>query len=43
MEQGKNLVVVGEDIFAKKDTIRQNGFRWDSVNKVWYIPLREAA
>ena len=43
MQQGDSLVVVGEDIFAKKDTIRQNGFRWDSVNKVWYIPLREAA
>ena len=43
MQQGDSLIVVGEDIFAKKDTIRQNGFRWDSVNKVWYIPLREAA
>ena len=42
MEQGDNLVVVGEDIFSKKDTIRQNGFRWDGVNKVWYIPFREA-
>ena len=43
MQQGDSLVVVGEDIFAKKDTIRQNGFRWDGINKVWYIPPREAA
>jgi len=43
MQQGENLVVVGDGIFEKKDTIRQNGFRWDGANKVWYIPLREAA
>jgi len=43
MQQGENLIVVGEGIFEKKDTIRQNGFRWDGINKVWYIPLREAA
>jgi len=43
MQQGDNLVVVGDGIFEKKDTIRQNGFRWDGANKVWYIPLREAA
>jgi len=43
MQQGENLIVVGDGIFEKKDTIRQNGFRWDSANKVWYIPLREAA
>lgn len=43
MQQGENLVVVGDGIFEKKDTIRQNGFRWDGANKVWYMPLREAA
>jgi DNA repair and recombination protein RAD52 len=43
MQQGDNLIVVGDGIFEKKDTIRQNGFRWDSTNKVWYMPLREAA
>ena len=43
MQQGDNLVVVGDGIFEKKDTIRQNGFRWDGVNKIWYMPLRVAA
>ena len=43
MEQGNNLIVVGDGIFEKKETIRQNGFRWDGVNKIWYMPLREAA
>ena len=43
MQQNENLVVVGDGIFEKKDTIRQNGFRWDGANKVWYMPLREAA
>ena len=43
MQQGDNLIIVGDGIFEKKDTIRQNGFRWDGVNKVWYMPLREAA
>ena len=43
MQQGDNLVVVGDGIFEKKDTIRQNGFRWDGANKVWYMPLRVAA
>ena len=43
VEQGSNLIVVGEDIFSKKDIIKNSGFRWDSVSKVWYMPLREAA
>ena len=43
MQQGENLIVIGDGIFEKKDTIRQNGFRWDATNKIWYIPLREAA
>lgn len=43
MQQGENLVVMGENVFANKDTIKANGFRWDSQNKVWYINIREAA
>ena len=43
MQQGDNLIVVGDGIFEKKDMIRQNGFRWDGANKVWYMPLRDAA
>lgn len=43
MKQGENLVVVGEDIFAKKDIIKNAGFFWDVNNKSWYMPLRQAA
>jgi len=43
MQQGENLVVVGDGIFEKKETIRQNGFRWDGTSKIWYMPLRDAA
>jgi len=43
MEQGSNLVVVGEDIFSKKDSIKACGFRWDSNTKMWYKPLEQQA
>jgi len=38
LEQGNNFVVVGEDIFNKKDSIKACGFFWDSSRKVWYMP-----
>ena len=38
-----SLVVVGENIFANKDAIKANGFRWDGSSKTWYMNLREAA
>ena len=41
MEQGQNLVVVGDDIFSKKDSIKACGFRWDSATKMWYKPLEQ--
>ena len=37
LEQGNNFVVVGEDIFNKKDSIKACGFRWDASNKLWYL------
>ena len=45
LEQGNNFVVVGEDIFNKKDSIKACGFRWDASHKVWYLPkqTQEAA
>lgn len=43
MEQGQNLVVVGDDIFAKKDSIKACGFRWDSHRKLWYKPIEQQA
>jgi len=43
LEQGNNFVVVGEDIFNKKDSIKACGFFWDSSRKLWYRPKQEAA
>ena len=43
MQQGQNLVVVGENVFENKEMIKQNGFRWDGQSKSWYIPLNQAA
>ena len=36
VEQGNNLVIVGDDIFSKKDSIKACGFRWDGALKRWY-------
>ena len=38
LEQGNNFVIVGEDIFNKKDSIKACGFFWDSSRKIWYMP-----
>jgi len=43
MEQGQNLVVIGDDIFSKKDSIKACGFRWDGATKMWYKPLEQQA
>lgn len=43
MEQGQNLVVVGDDIFTKKDSIKACGFRWDGATKMWYKPIQQQA
>ncbi|MDY0122957.1 Rad52/Rad22 family DNA repair protein [Sulfurimonas sp.] len=43
MEQGNSLVVVGDDIFAKKDSIRACGFRWDAKSKLWYKNIEQQA
>jgi len=43
LEQGTDLVVIGEDIFNKKDTIKACGFRWDANRKLWYRSTQEAA
>ncbi|WP_373002016.1 Rad52/Rad22 family DNA repair protein [Sulfurimonas sp.] len=41
MEQGQNLVVIGEDIFSKKDSIKACGFRWDGASKVWFKSIQQ--
>ena len=43
LEQGNNFVVVGEDIFNKKDSIKACGFHWDASRKVWYLPKEQQA
>lgn len=41
MEQGQNLVIVGEDIFSKKDSIKAMGFRWNG--EIWWKPIQQQA
>ena len=43
MQQGQNLIVMGDDIFAKKDTIKACGFKWDARLKHWCKPLEQQA
>ena len=43
LEQGNNLVVVGEDIFNKKDSIKACGFFWSAQDRVWYLPKEPQA
>ena len=43
LEQGNNYIVMGDDIFNKKDSIKACGFRWDATHKVWYLPKQQAA
>jgi DNA repair and recombination protein RAD52 len=43
IEKGQNLVVIGDDIFSKKDSIKACGFRWDGATKIWYRPLEQQA
>ncbi len=43
LEQGNDLVVMGPDIFNKKDSIKACGFRWDGARKLWYKSLEQQA
>lgn len=43
MEQGNSLIITGDDIFSKKDSIKACGFRWDGANKVWYKLIEQQA
>lgn len=43
LEQGNNFVVVGKDIFNKKDSIKACGFRWDFSKKLWLLPREQQA
>ena len=37
------LIVTGDDIFAKKDSIKACGFRWDGKTKSWYKQIEQGA
>jgi hypothetical protein len=39
--QGENLIIMGNDIYSKKDTIKSYGFKWNINAKHWYKPLEE--
>ncbi len=43
VEQGNNYVVVGQDIYNKKDSIRACGFLWSAQNRIWYLPKDQKA
>ncbi|WP_417332753.1 Rad52/Rad22 family DNA repair protein [Halarcobacter sp.] len=43
IQQGENLIVVGDNVFANKDAIKAHGFRWDTNNRQWYMNLRQVA
>ena len=43
MEQGQNLVVVGEDQYNKRDSIKACGFRFDASSKTWWKPIEQQA
>lgn len=40
-QNNQNLVVLGEDIFSKKDSIKACGFRWDGASKMWYKAIEQ--
>lgn len=41
IEQNGFLIVTGDDIFSKKDSIKACGFRFDSASKTWYKPVEQ--
>ncbi|MGJ0317050.1 Rad52/Rad22 family DNA repair protein [Aliarcobacter cryaerophilus] len=43
VEQNGFLIVTGDDIFAKKDSIKACGFRWDGKTKTWYKQIEQGA
>lgn len=41
IEQNGFLVVTGDDIFSKKDSIKACGFRFDAKSKTWYKAIEQ--
>jgi DNA repair and recombination protein RAD52 len=36
VQQGNSLVVIGDDVFSKKDSIKACGFRWNGASRHWH-------
>ena len=43
VEKNGFLLITGDDVFSKKDSIKACGFRWDGKTKQWYKQLQEGA
>lgn len=43
MEQGQNLVIIGDGIYEKRDSIKACGFRFDASSKIWWKPIQQQA
>ncbi|MFY4788286.1 DNA repair protein Rad52, partial [Aliarcobacter butzleri] len=43
VEQNGFLIVTGDDIYSKKDSIKACGFRFDSKSKSWYKAIENVA
>ena len=43
VERNGFLIVTGDDIFSKKDSIKACGFRFDSKSKTWYKAIEQGA
>lgn len=43
MEQGQNLVVIGEDQYNKRDSIKACGFKFSASTKQWWKPIQQQA
>lgn len=43
VEKNGYLLVSGDDIFSKKDSIKACGFRWDGSSKQWYKQINQGA
>jgi len=41
MEQGQNLVVIGDGIYEKRDSIKACGFKFDASSKLWWKPIQQ--
>ena len=44
MQQGQNWIVVGDNVFANKDLIKNKyGFKWDSGSRLWFRKIDQGA